>query len=464
MKSSKKFAIIIFFVVFNIVLSYMIIDSNVLIKDSPFSSLFSDNNRGNYQKYVYDNNNNIIETNQLSENDILKIVDSFTEKNIGIPSNDVDIDMYSKFDSSLNSKYNCVYNSKTESVIYGNNIYDAVANASTTKIMTCIIALEYGNPDDEVMVSAYAASMPKVKLNMTKSDKYKLNDLLYSLMLESHNDTAVAIAEHIAGSVEGFAILMNNKAKEIGCVNTNFVTPNGLDDELHHSCAYDLCLIASYALNNEEFVKIINTPNKTISTIDGKRTFYLTNHDSFLNMYKGAIGVKTGFTSKAGYCFVGGIKHNDIIYTSAVLACGWPPNKSLKWKDTKELFDYAVENEEIYELMSLDTIYSRIEEILLNNTKIYNEINLDMKKATDCLEYSFVVPKTDYTVIDKNSINIIYFIMNEINICDLSSPIGYLLLSDDNDKYVALFAINAKRKIKTSTKYDYFKEILRIYF
>ena len=127
--------------------------------------------------------------------------------------------------------------------------------ASTTKIMTCILALEKGSPKDIVTVSKYAASMPDVQLNMQSGEQFRLADLLYSLMLESHNDTAVAIAEHIGGSVKGFAKLMNQKAAELGCNKTHFVTPNGLDSDKHYTTAYELCLIADYALKNSDFRK-----------------------------------------------------------------------------------------------------------------------------------------------------------------------------------------------------------------
>jgi len=141
------------------------------------------------------------------------------------------------------------------------------ANASTTKIMTCILALENGKEDDIVTVSAYAASMPNVQLNIEEGEQYYLKDLLYSLMLESHNDSAVAIAEHIGGSVEGFSALMNEKAKELGCSNTCFLTPNGLDasvgEDTHGTTAHDLALIMRYCSwqspRAERFLEITQT-------------------------------------------------------------------------------------------------------------------------------------------------------------------------------------------------------------
>lgn len=232
-------------------------------------------------------------------------------------------------------------------VLYENNGKQVMAMASTTKIMTCILALEYGNPDDLVTVSARAAAMPKVKCYLREGEQYRLGDLLYSMMLQSHNDTAAAIAEHIGGSIEGFAELMNRKAIDLGCTDTLFITPNGLDavkedGSFHSTTAYDLARIASYAIQNEEFLRIIGTRSYSFSSADGARSFTVSNADAFLDMMDGAIGIKTGFTGQAGYCFVGALKRDEKTFVSVVLACGWPPNKSYKWHDTRALMEYGI--------------------------------------------------------------------------------------------------------------------------
>ena len=161
--------------------------------------------------------------------------------------------------SSLYAKAYCVMDKDSGRLLLSKNENEKMPMASTTKIMTCILALESGRLDELVPVSVYAASMPDVQLNIREGEKYRLRDLLYSLMVESHNDTAVAIAEHLGGSVEGFAELMNKKAEEIGCVSTHFVTPNGLDDPEHYTTAKELCMIAAYAIQNKEFQKVIRT-------------------------------------------------------------------------------------------------------------------------------------------------------------------------------------------------------------
>ena len=224
--------------------------------------------------------------------------------------------------------------------------------ASTTKIMTCILALEEGNPEDEVVVSAEAARQPAVHLGMREGQSFRLGDLLYSLMLESHNDTAVAIAEYIGGSVEDFAKKMNKKAMEIGCGHAYFITPNGLDasDKMgaHSISATDLATIMSYCVlkspKAEQFITITRTNSYSFQDLSGTNSYSCQNHNSFLNMMEGALSGKTGFTGDAGYCYVGALKRDNRTFVVALLGCGWPNNKNYKWEDTRKLMEYAIEN------------------------------------------------------------------------------------------------------------------------
>lgn len=238
----------------------------------------------------------------------------------------------------------CLMDAASSRILYGKNESVPLPMASTTKIMTCLLALENGNLDDTVTFSKRAASMPKVHLGASAKSTFRLEDLLYSLMLESHNDTAVAIAEHIGGSVEGFAAMMNAKAAELGMAQTNFVTPNGLDADNHASTPADMCRLAAYACQNETFLHIVQTASKTIHDLTGQHTWTLSNKDAFLTSYDGALGIKTGFTGKAGYCFVGAARRDSRTFTSCVLASGWPPNKSYKWADTKTLMNFGFKN------------------------------------------------------------------------------------------------------------------------
>ena len=237
-------------------------------------------------------------------------------------------------------------------ILFAKNGQEQRAMASTTKIMTCILALENGDLSDEVAVSAEAASQPAVRLGMREGQRFYLKDLLYSLMLESHNDSAVAVAEHIGGSVEGFASMMNKKAMELGCGDTYFITPNGLDAEdktgVHHTTAEDLARIMKYCIMDSEkrdaFLEITRTESYTFSDCEGNGSYSCINHNSFLHMMEGALSGKTGFTAEAGYCYVGALRQDDRTFIVALLACGWPNNKGYKWSDTRKLMEYALEN------------------------------------------------------------------------------------------------------------------------
>lgn len=247
-------------------------------------------------------------------------------------------------DLSLNAISAALLDAENQRVLYEKNGQEQRAMASTTKIMTCILALEYGNMEDVVTFSAKAAAQPDVQMNAAEGEQYYLKDLLYSLMLESHNDTAVAIAEHIGGSVEEFAELMNEKAQELGAYETHFVTPNGLDAEGHYTTACDLGKIACYAIRNQEFLDIIKTPAHSFQELNGRRSVVVTNKDAFLTSYDGAFGIKTGFTGEAGYCFVGAARRDGKTFVSVVLGSGWPPHKSYKWNDTRVMMDYGMEH------------------------------------------------------------------------------------------------------------------------
>lgn len=239
-------------------------------------------------------------------------------------------------------------------ILFSKNGQTERANASTTKIMTCILALEYGNMDDVMTVSDHAASQPKVHLGVTSGQTFYLRDLLYSLMLESHNDSAVIIAENIGKSVEGFADMMNAKARELGCSHTYFITPNGLDaaddNGIHHTTAEDLGRIMKYCImdspKKDMFLEITRTANYQFTDCSGKSSYSCTNHNAFLQMMDGALSGKTGFTADAGYCYVGSLRRDDRTFIVALLACGWPNNKSYKWSDTKALMNYGLENYE----------------------------------------------------------------------------------------------------------------------
>lgn len=254
--------------------------------------------------------------------------------------------------SLLYARYAVLMDADTGRILFAKSAEEEAPMASTTKIMTCILALESGELTEEVKVSGNAQSQPQVKLGMKSGQRFYLEDLLYSLMLESHNDSAVAIAEHVGGDVQGFADMMNGKAKEIGCQSTYFITPNGLDAEdengVHHTTAYDLALIMRYCImespRREEFLEITRAASHSFTDVEKKSSYSCTNHNAFLKMMDGALTGKTGFTGDAGYCYVGALRQDERTFIVALLACGWPNNKGYKWADTKRLMEYGLDN------------------------------------------------------------------------------------------------------------------------
>lgn len=290
-------------------------------------------------------------------------------------------EVHPEADISLYATAAVLMDGDTGRVLYGKNADTPMAMASTTKILTCILVLENASLDETLEVSAYAASMPKVKLYLNKGEQYTVRDLLYSLMLESHNDSAVALAEHVGKrlleqplsdkpvgeytmeesgkAVAAFARLMNEKAVELGCRDSWFITPNGLDatqefilqdgtviQKEHCTTAAELARIMTYCVGKssqkDAFLEITRTGN--YSFYANGRSFSCTNHNAFLNMMNGALSGKTGFTNKAGYCYVGALERDGRIFVVALLACGWPNHKTWKWSDTKELMEYGLEN------------------------------------------------------------------------------------------------------------------------
>jgi D-alanyl-D-alanine carboxypeptidase (penicillin-binding protein 5/6) len=256
----------------------------------------------------------------------------------------------------------CLMDADSGRILFGKEEDVRRANASTTKIMTLIVTLEHADLNNVVTFSDYAASQPDVQLNGASGEQFLLKDLCFSLMLESHNDSAVAIAEHVAGSVEAFADLMNEKAAELGCMDTYFITPNGLDKEdengFHGTTAADLARIMSYCIKEspmkETFLEITQTPSYSFSNIEGTRNYSCNNHNRFLTMMDGAISGKTGFTGNAGYCYVGALRRDDRTYVVALLGCGWPNNKNYKWSDTKQLMQYGIDSFEKVNLLELE--------------------------------------------------------------------------------------------------------------
>ena len=225
----------------------------------------------------------------------------------------------------------------TGKIIYQRNAWQKMFPASTTKIMTLIMALEHGGLNEIVTVSPTAFGVEGSSLYLEQNDKMPLGELLEGMILLSGNDAATAVAEHCGGNVQNFAIQMTKRAKELGATNTNFTNPHGLPDENHYTTAYDLAVIAAHGFKLPKFAEIVSLQEKNYQWLHGddKR---LESENQMLKIYRGANGVKTGYTQVAGRCLVSSAKRGDVQLVAVVL------DSLFMWHDSVALLDYGFAN------------------------------------------------------------------------------------------------------------------------
>ncbi len=220
-------------------------------------------------------------------------------------------------------------------ILYEKDAYKRRSMASTTKIMTAVIALESGRLDDVVTVNDGMIRVEGTSMGLQKGNRLTLRSLVSGMMLLSGNDAANAVAVFLGGSEEGFADMMNSKAISLGMRDTNFVTASGLDDDEHYTSAYDMALLTSYAMRNPDFRRLVSSKKGEVDYISPAVTHTYYNHNRFLSMYEGACGVKTGFTKKSGRCLVTAVEKNGNLVIAVTL------NASDDWNDHKKLYDYC---------------------------------------------------------------------------------------------------------------------------
>ena len=261
---------------------------------------------------------------------------------------------------NINSRAAIVIDRNSKAILYGKSETEQRKMASTTKIMTAIVVLENANLSDIVTISKKAANTGGSVLGIKTGDKISVCDLLYGLLLISGNDTAVALAEHVGGSVEGFADMMNKKAAELGLTNTHYVTPHGLDDDNHYTTAYELAILTDYALNNKTFYNYVATKSYTININGYPKT--LRNTNELLGNLDGVYGVKTGFTNGANRCLVTSCKRGNLDIICIVLGAD---SKKFRTQDSIKLIEYCFSNYEVINLKQIINDY-------LNNWKAQN--------------------------------------------------------------------------------------------
>ena len=293
-------------------------------------------------------------------------------------------------------------------VLFDKNAYEKMYPASTTKILTAIVVLENTKLDDMATVSKNALeTIPNgyVTCNLQIGEELSVKDLMYALMVKSANDAAVVLAEHVGGSVEGFSDMMNKKAKEIGRKNTHFVNPNGIHNANHYTTAYDLYLMAEYALSFEYTNEFRDFVSKTSYTLPATnmypaedRSFTTTNELIKINnnnrkdnyYYKNALGIKTGHTSQAGYCLVSSSSRDNLEFISVILDGGFDENGlSERYTETIKLFNFGYDNFTLTKLKEENNIIDTItvekatKETATLNLLIKDEITVINDKSTD---------------------------------------------------------------------------------
>ncbi len=234
-------------------------------------------------------------------------------------------------ENEISAKSFLLYNPDTNTVITEKNADIKLPMASTTKIMTALLAIEKLDPKDKVTVPMEAVGIEGSSLYLSEGDKINAEDLIYSVLLQSANDAAAALAIQISGDIASFAELMTHRAHEIGAMNTKFQNPHGLDAEGHYTTARDLALISAEAMRNETFKRIVKTYKYTFLIGDKTRT--VVNHNKMLKRYDGCIGIKTGYTKKSGRCLVTASKKNGVTLIAVTLSA---PND---WNDHKRLLN-----------------------------------------------------------------------------------------------------------------------------
>lgn len=289
-------------------------------------------------------------------------------------------------DITTNSSSCLLMDAKTGKIIYAKNAYEKMYPASTTKLMTAILTLENCKLTDTAIVShnaIYSIPVGYSHASLKEDEELTIEQLLNVLLIPSANDAAIVLAEHISGSVEEFSKLMNEKAKSLGCLNTNFVNPNGIQDKNHYSTAYDLALIGKYSLKFPDIKRIAMVKQYTLPTTNKydktDRIFNATNgliNDDVLNKnyYEYATGLKTGYTDASGYCIVSTAKKDDKELIAVILNSD---SISKRYSDCKTLFNYGFDNYDYITIQDEKAVIKQVE--VENGSKSSKNLNVAVK-------------------------------------------------------------------------------------
>jgi len=346
--------------------------------------------------------------------------------------------------SASNAKGSILIEYTTKDVLMDENPYEHLAPASMTKIMTLLLVMDKIDEGkikltDEVTVSENASNMGGSQVYLNPGEVMKVDDLIKSICIASANDSAVALAEYVAGTEEKFIKMMNDKVKELGLSNTNFVNVHGLDDENHYSCPYDMAMIASELLKHEEILKYSSIYEEYLKKNDGS-SVWMVNTNKLIKYYNGLDGLKTGYTKLAGYNLTATAKRNGMRLISVVMG---EETSEARSKDTIELLDYGFNNFKLKTIYDKDTYLGETK--VNNGKKDYVELKL-VKDVTD-LNSIEVDPKYDYKLKIKEINAPVY----------VGDVVGKLHLYKDGKKYKD-FNITVKDSIKKANMWDMYKK------
>ena len=341
--------------------------------------------------------------------------------------------------SSTSAKGMCVLEQDSKRVLYQKDMDTMRANASTTKIVTAITVIQHcENLDEVITVHNKSIGIEGTSIYLRKDEQLSVRDLLYGLMLRSGNDSAVALAYHIGGTQDQFVDMMNELCISVGTKNTHFANPHGLDEDEHYTTAYDLALVTAYALNNPIFKEIVSTKHHTIPATNISDARYLTNKNRLLNSLDGCVGVKTGFTSRAGRCLVSAIERNGITLVCVVLNCG-------------PMFEESV--------ALLNSAYNEynFSPITVANEPIYNEYYIDNVRGQLNLytDETYIFPIKDS---EKDKLRVVYKLNELTKNVKEGEIVGEISVFYDNhlQKTLKLYTIN---KIDVLENQDVFNSI-----
>ena len=422
-----KNKILAIFIIFFIVMSYTL-KINAINKENTLNiERLENGNTINIEEYENDN----------EDVDIEKILETVSEVE------DLDIE----------SKIALIYDRASGMILYEKNGNKQTPMASTTKIMTAIVVLENTNLKDEVTIDAKAAGIGGSVLGLKKNDKITVNDLLYGLMLCSGNDAAVALANYVGGSVEGFAEMMNKKAEELGLVNSHFVVPHGLDNDGHYTTAYELAKMADYALKIDKFKEIVGTQTTTIYINGYAKT--ITNTNKLLGSVSGVYGVKTGFTNGAGRCLVTACKREDLDIITVIIGAD---TSEIRSEDTIKLIQYAYTKFEVVDIKQI--IEDKFKEWKnINQGRIYvNKGEENVELYLEKLPYTKMAVRKEEIDNINISVNAIYYFEAPIEKDIIIGNMKIII----NDEVIDVLEIYNLYEIRKKEIKNYFIEFLDI--